>query len=85
MPCAHDQFDNAARVTRLGIACTISRRKYSPTRAASELRHLLDNPKYSQRASGIGERVGREDGVQAACDALEELLRAGLPADGDLS
>jgi rhamnosyltransferase subunit B len=81
MPCAHDQFDNAARVTRLGIARTISRRRYSPTRVAVELRHLLDNPEYSQRASGIGERIGREDGVQAACDALEELLRAGLPAE----
>ena len=77
MPCAHDQFDNASRVTRLGIARTISRRRYSPTRVAAELRHLLDNPEYSRRASGIGERVRREDGVRAACDALEELLRAG--------
>ncbi|HKI16411.1 MAG TPA: nucleotide disphospho-sugar-binding domain-containing protein, partial [Isosphaeraceae bacterium] len=81
MPCAHDQFDNAARVTRLGIARTISRRRYSPTHVAAELRPLLDNPEYSQRASGIGERVRREDGVRAACDALEELLRAGLPAE----
>jgi UDP:flavonoid glycosyltransferase YjiC (YdhE family) len=74
MPCAHDQFDSAARVTRLGIARTISRRQYNPTRVAAELRHLLDMPEYSERASGIGERVGREDGVRTACDALEELL-----------
>jgi rhamnosyltransferase subunit B len=80
MPCAHDQFDNAARVTRLGIARTISRRRYSPTRVATELRHLIDNPEYFQRASQIGERVRQEDGVRAACDALEGLLRADVPA-----
>jgi len=80
MPCAHDQFDNAARVTRIGIARTISRRRYIPTGVAAELRQLLDSPGYSKRASVIGEKVRREDGVQAACDALEELLRAGRPA-----
>jgi len=74
MPCAHDQFDNAARVTRLGIARTISRHRYSPTNVVTELRQLLDNPSYSQRATEMGEKVQREDGVRAACDALEELL-----------
>ncbi len=82
VPCAHDQFDNAARVTRLGIARTISRRRYRPSRVAAELRHLLDNPQYSQRASEIGERVRREDGLRAACDALEELLQGGRHSRG---
>jgi len=80
VPCAHDQFDNAARVTRLGIARTISRHRYRPSCVAAELRHLLDNPQYSQQASGIGERVRREDGLWAACDALEELLQGGRHA-----
>jgi len=74
MPCAHDHFDNAARVTRLGIARTISRRQYNPTHVAAELRHLLHTSGYSQRASRIGEQVQRENGVEAACNALEELL-----------
>lgn len=70
MPCAHDQFDNAARVTRLGIARMISRRRYNPARVAAELRCLFDNPEYTQKASVIGEMVRQEDGVRAACDAL---------------
>jgi UDP:flavonoid glycosyltransferase YjiC (YdhE family) len=74
MPVAHDQFDNAARVARLGIARTIPRRKYTPTRVAAELRQLLGNPTYAERAQGIGDRLRQEDGVRAACDALEELL-----------
>ena len=75
MPCAHDQFDNAARVTRLGIARTISRRRYVTNRVAAELRQLLETPVYSQRAAQLGERLRQEDGVGAACDALEKLLR----------
>jgi UDP:flavonoid glycosyltransferase YjiC (YdhE family) len=81
VPYAHDQFDNAARVARLGIARTISRSGYMPTRVAARLRQLLDNPLYAGRAAGIGERIRREDGVRAACDALEELLPAGRPAE----
>jgi rhamnosyltransferase subunit B len=76
MPCAHDQPDNGERVTRLGIARTIARHRYTPARVAAELRELLDNPAYSQRASEVGEQVRKEDGVRAACDALEALLQA---------
>ena len=74
VPYAHDQFDNAARVARVGIARTIARRRYTPTRVAAELRQLLDNPMYAERTLGIGERLRQEDGVRAACDALETLL-----------
>jgi UDP:flavonoid glycosyltransferase YjiC (YdhE family) len=80
MPCAHDQFDNAARVTRLGIARTISRSRYVPNRVAAELRTLLETPMYSQRASEIGEGLRQEDGVAAACGALEQLLRPESPS-----
>ncbi len=76
MPCAHDQFDNAARATRLGIARTIPRHRYDPTRIAAELRHLLDNPDYCRQAAEIGEKIRRENGVGTACDALEALLPA---------
>jgi rhamnosyltransferase subunit B len=75
MPYAFDQPDNAERVTRLGIARTISRHRYNPARAAAELTHLLNKPAYSHRAAEVGEQVRQEDGVGAACDALETLLQ----------
>jgi UDP:flavonoid glycosyltransferase YjiC (YdhE family) len=74
VPYAHDQPDNAERLTRLGVARTIPPRRYTATRAAAELRHLLDSPAYSLRASEVGEQVRQEDGVRAACDALTGLL-----------
>jgi len=74
MPYAHDQPDNAYRVVRLGIARTLSRRKYNAERAAQELTLLLENPAYAQRAAEVGAQVRREDGVKAACDAIEARL-----------
>jgi UDP:flavonoid glycosyltransferase YjiC (YdhE family) len=75
MPCASDQPDHAERVRRLGIARTVPRNRDTPGRLAAELRELLDNPVYSRRASQVGEQVRNEDGVRAACDALQGLLQ----------
>ena len=74
MPYAHDQPDNAERVRRLGIARTVPRNLYDADRAVHELNTLLSDPGYSERATWVGERVQQEDGVVAACDALESLL-----------
>jgi rhamnosyltransferase subunit B len=74
MPCAWDQEDNAARAARLGVARTIPRRRYTPDRLAAELRRLLDDPTYRQRARALAEQVRQEDGVKAACEALATLL-----------
>jgi rhamnosyltransferase subunit B len=75
VPHAHDQPENARRLVRLGIARTISRRRYRSDRVVTELEQLLGDPSYSQLASEVGEQIRREDGVQAACDALEALLK----------
>lgn len=75
VPFAIDQPDNAGRVARLGVARIVPRRRATPSRVAAELRRLLDDPTYSQKASDVGERIRREEGVQSACDALETLIR----------
>jgi rhamnosyltransferase subunit B len=75
VPYALDQPDTAERLRRLGIARTIPRRRYAPARAAAELRRLLDDPAYPRRAPEVGDQLRREDGVRAACDALEGLLQ----------
>jgi UDP:flavonoid glycosyltransferase YjiC (YdhE family) len=77
VPFAHDQPDNAARVTRLGVAATISRERYTAARIAAALRRLLDDPACVQRAAEVGRKVRNEDGVGAACNALEAVLATG--------
>ena len=85
VPYAHDQPDNAERVARLRIARTVPAWRYTPDRAAAELLRLLENPMHEQRASEVGEQVRREDGVGAACDALEGLLQNARPAEAAVS
>ena len=75
VPFAHDQPDNARRVERLGISRTIPRQRYSVERAVTELRGVLENPIYAQRATDVVQRIRAEDGVGAACAALEQNLR----------
>jgi rhamnosyltransferase subunit B len=81
MPCGFDQPDNAARVKRIGAGLTISRDGYSARTAARQLQRLLTDPAYSTNAERIAHRVQSEDGIRAACDAIERLLDSRANAD----
>lgn len=85
MPYSHDQPDHAARMEKLGIGLQISRSHYKASPAARILRQLLQNPEYSRRATQVGQQVRRENGVAAACDALEEELSRAASAASALS
>lgn len=73
MPCAWDQPDNADRASRLGISRTVPRHRYTSARAAFELRNLLENPAYAQRAKEVATLMRLENGVQTACSAIERI------------
>jgi UDP:flavonoid glycosyltransferase YjiC (YdhE family) len=75
MPYSHDQPDNARRMERLKVSRTIQRSNYTPNRVARKLAAMLDEPRFAKRAESVAQRLAREDGVRAACDALEELYR----------
>jgi len=76
MPYSHDQPDNARRMRRLGVARVIQRGNYTPLRAARKLKAMLDEPSFASQAAQAAGRLAHEDGVQSACDALEELYRS---------
>jgi UDP:flavonoid glycosyltransferase YjiC (YdhE family) len=76
VPFAHDQPDNAFRLTRLGVARTLFPKRYTASRIARHLRTLLENPNYAARAKEVGRRIQSEDGVNVACDAIEKRLTA---------
>jgi rhamnosyltransferase subunit B len=77
VPFAHDQPDNAARVTRLGVGRTISRGNYNGERVARELKELLLNPSYVRRAYQIGHRVRCENGASSAVSHILDRLNEG--------
>jgi rhamnosyltransferase subunit B len=82
VPFAHDQPDNAWRVRRLGVSRTLRPGRYRASRAARELRTLLDDPAYAARAARVGEQVRAEGGADAACDAVQALLSAASAPGG---
>jgi UDP:flavonoid glycosyltransferase YjiC (YdhE family) len=74
VPHAHDQFDNAARVVRLGCGRMIARPRYNAHTATKLLEEILGNPDYLTRAAEVGKQVQNENGAGAAADAIEEVL-----------
>jgi rhamnosyltransferase subunit B len=76
MPYSHDQPDNARRVRRLGVARVIRRPRYTAELAAKKIELLLGKPSTRRKAVRIAEKLRQEDGLKAACDALEALGNA---------
>jgi MGT family glycosyltransferase len=75
VPYNHDQPDNAARIARLGVGRTVSRQRYKGARAVRELKELLENPSYAERAAMVAEKVRSEHGASAAVEEIEKVLR----------
>ena len=75
VPHAHDQPDNARRVTALGVARTIYPRQYRVTRLAADLRALIERSEYTTRAEQCRTAVLSEGGAAAAADAIDDLCR----------
>jgi UDP:flavonoid glycosyltransferase YjiC (YdhE family) len=74
LPHAHDQFDNAARVARLGCGRVLPRPRYNASSATRELRNLLDDSSCVESAAKIGEIVRQEQGAGVAADEIEKVL-----------
>lgn len=74
VPFSHDQPDNAARTVRIGVGRTISRKDYKAERVVKELKELLENPSYAERAKAVGEKVRAENGAKTAVDLMLKLL-----------
>ena len=81
VPHAHDQFDNAARVVRLGCGRSIARPRYNARTAIRELGAILEHPGYASRAAEVGNQVQLEHGAKVAADAIEEVLKAGTTTE----
>jgi rhamnosyltransferase subunit B len=79
VPYGFDQPDNAARITRLGVGTTLSRKRYTTKNVTEALKTLLTNPTYLNNASRIGEKIRSEDGVADACNQIEAVFARTTP------
>jgi UDP:flavonoid glycosyltransferase YjiC (YdhE family) len=70
VPHAHDQFDNAARVERLGLGRTLDARRYSADAAAAALARAGRCSAGRRRGREIAAAIAGEDGGAAAVRAI---------------
>lgn len=75
-PMAHDQYDNAARVRRLGCGETLHFTKVNAKRLAAVLSTLRDQPRFAHAAAEIAPRIAGEDGATRAAEAMERQVDA---------
>lgn len=80
MPLAHDQFDNAARVRRLGVGDSIPRRKYRGDRAARALENLLASSDVRRACAAIAARLNSVDPLAETCSLIEAVAPVSAPA-----
>ncbi len=74
-PMAHDQFDNAARAKRLGVALRVGHARVTPDKLIQRLTHLLDDPSFANAAAELGPKIASEHGALNAAIALEKAFR----------
>ena len=75
MPMAHDQFDNADRVARLGAGDWVKRRKYRAKAVAAKLNHLLTDKHVAGACRQVAARFAGVDAMAQTCDFIEGLHR----------
>jgi len=75
MPYAFDQPDNAARMARLGVGLSISRKRYRADTVIQRLQ-ALTAPSFHERAREVGNKVSAEHGASSACEAIERVIQS---------
>jgi rhamnosyltransferase subunit B len=75
VPFAHDQFDHALRVKRLGVGLPLSRKSYSAKRVVQKLEQLLEDDRIKTNALEFGKKIRAERGLENACNAIEKALK----------
>jgi rhamnosyltransferase subunit B len=73
MPLAHDQFDNAARLERLGVACSLPAARFLGPNVAARLAPLLASQPLRDRCATWRNRLVDARPFDDACTAIERL------------
>jgi UDP:flavonoid glycosyltransferase YjiC (YdhE family) len=75
MPMGFDQFDNAARIERLGVGLALPRKAFRGPALAGLLGKLLTDRNVTDRCRGVADRFAGADGIAAAADEVEAAGR----------
>jgi rhamnosyltransferase subunit B len=74
-PMAYDQFDNASRACRLGVATELLPRSYRGGRLDAALRGLTNKLSMQAACEQLSGRIKGQDGLREACEVLEGAVK----------
>jgi rhamnosyltransferase subunit B len=74
MPMGFDQFDNAARIERLGVGASLPRDRFRGPRLAEVLTGLLGDEQVADRCRNVAARFAGARGLAAAADEVEAVI-----------
>lgn len=78
VPFGFDQFDNAERMVRLGVAASIKRKDYTVENASALIERLATEESYKRNAREVGEKIKNERGIDNACNEIESILNSNV-------
>jgi rhamnosyltransferase subunit B len=71
VPFAHDQPDNASRITRLGVGIALPAKQLNASRAIKALDHLIHRNSFKERATEVLETMSSDGASRAAFAVLQ--------------
>jgi rhamnosyltransferase subunit B len=72
-PFAHDQFDNANRLVKLGVGKSIPAKKYNVQSAVRELDFLLHDTQITPKCQNLSDILANDNCVSDTCRMIESL------------
>ncbi len=72
MPLAHDQFDNAERLERLGVASTLIPKRFQVRGLVKQLEWLLNDPTVKNSCQAVAKRIHKRQGLEGMAKHLIE-------------
>ncbi len=81
-PMAYDQFDNAQRACKLGVARELLPARYRQPELAHQLSAMLNDGALRDRCAEVAMRVAQDNGLATVSDALEACFAASVGPRG---
>jgi UDP:flavonoid glycosyltransferase YjiC (YdhE family) len=76
MPLSHDQYDNAARMARLGVGRMLRPARFRAPAVARALRGLLDSTEVAASCCRVADRFPNDaQALERACAAIETFAQ----------
>lgn len=77
-PMAHDQPDNSARITKLGIGVELAPKEFTGKSLAEKINTLLSSPDALERCQTFASEIDPAESLDAACEQIENFTHTQL-------